>query len=95
MAEENQGEKLTQAEFVKKAIVSLRKNPYKGIHSVYSGFNEAFRAYFNDDPIKWTNQLSAEGVIEIRPARGGVMLYIPGEAPVRSTGKDVLKKMGL
>ena len=95
MAEQNQGEKLTQAEFVKKAIVSLRKNPYKGIHSVYSGFNEAFRSYFNEDPIKWTNQLSAEGVIEIRPARGGVMLYIPGEAPVRSTGKDVLKKMGL
>ncbi len=95
MAEQNQGEKLTQAEFVKKAIVSLRKNPYKGIHSVYSGFNEAFRSYFNEDPIKWTNQLSAEGVIEIRPARGGVMLYLPGEAPVRSTGKDVLKKMGL
>lgn len=95
MAEQNQGEKLTQAEFVKKAIVSLRKNPYKGIHSVYSGFNEAFRAYFNEEPIKWTNQLSAEGVIEIRPARGGVMLYLPGEAPARNTGKDVLKKMGL
>jgi len=95
MADQDEGGKLTQAEFVKKAIVSLRKNPYKGIHSVYSGFNEAFRSYFNDDPIKWTNQLSSEGVIEIRPARGGVMLYIPGEAPIRSTGKDVLKKMGL
>lgn len=95
MAEQNQGEKLTQAEFVKKAIVSLRKTPYKGIHSVYSGFNEAFRSYFNEEPIKWTNQLAAEGVIEIRPARGGVMLYLPGEAPVRNTGKDVLKKMGL
>jgi len=88
-------EKLTQAEFVKKAIVSLRKDPYKGIHSVYSGFNEAFRAYFNDDPIKWTTQLAEEGVIEVRPARRGVMLYLHGEAPARSTGKDVLKKMGL
>lgn len=88
-------EKLTHAEFVKKAIVSLRKDPYKGIHSVYSGFNEAFRAYFNDDPIKWTIQLAEEGVIETRPARRGVMLYLPGEAPARSTGKDVLKKMGL
>lgn len=95
MAEENQAERLTQAEFVKKAIVSLRKNPYKGIHSVYSGFNEAFRAYFNDDPIKWTNQLAKEGIIETRPARGGIMLYLPGEAPARSTGKEVLKKMGL
>ncbi len=95
MADQDQGGKLTQAEFVKKAIVSLRKNPYKGIHSVYSGFNEAFRSYFNEDPVKWTNQLASEGVVEIRPARGGIMLYLPGEAPVRSTGKDVLKKMGL
>jgi hypothetical protein len=95
MADQDQGEKLTQGEFVKRAIVSLRKEPYKGIHSVYSGFNEAFRTYFNDDPIKWTNQLTQDGAIEIRPARGGIMLYLPGEAPARSTGKDVLKKMGL
>ena len=95
MADQDREAKLTQAEFVKKAIVSLRKDPYKGIHTVYSGFNEAFRTYFNEDPIEWTTQLSAEGVIEIRPARGGVMLYLPEEAPSRSTGKDVLKKMGL
>jgi hypothetical protein len=95
MAEDNQGAKLTQAEFVKKAIVSLRKDPFKGIHSVYSGFNEAFRTYFSDDPVKWTTQLAAEGVIETRPARGGVMLYLSGEAPVLRSGKDTLKKMGL
>lgn len=92
MAEQD---KLSPAEFVKKAIVSLRKEPYKGIHTVYSGFNDAFRDYFNEDPIKWTTQLGQEGVIETRPARGGVMLYLPGEAPARSTSKDVLKKMGL
>lgn len=95
MAEQDQEERLSQAEFVKKAIVTLRKSPYKGIHSVYSGFNEAFRSYFNEDPIKWTTQLAAEGTIETRPARRGIMLYLPGEAPERSTGKDVLKKMGL
>ena len=44
MDEPNQGEKLTQAEFVKKAIVKLRKEPYKGIHTIYSGFNDAFSA---------------------------------------------------
>jgi hypothetical protein len=94
MAEE--GEKLTQAEFVKKAIVTLRKEPYKGIHTIYSGFNDAFRAYFNEDPIKWTTQLGAEGVIVIRPVKGGVMIYLPEEAPAgRTSGKDVLKKMGL
>ena len=42
MAEQDQLERLSQVEFVKKAIVSLRKEPYKGIHTVYSGFNEAF-----------------------------------------------------
>jgi len=90
-----QEEKLSQADFVKRAIQKLRKDPYKGIHSVYSGFNEAFRGYFSEDPIKWTNQLTSEGQIETRPARGGVMLYLPGDAPGRSTGQDVLKKMGL
>jgi len=95
MAEQDKDEKLTQAEFVKRAIGKLRKDPYKGIHSVYSGFNQAFRDYFNDDPIKWTTQLAADGEIETRPSRGGVMLYLPGEAPTRSTSKDVLKKMGL
>ncbi len=90
-----QEERLSQADFIKRAIQKLRKDPYKGIHSVYSGFNEAFRGYFSEDPIKWTNQLASEGVIETRPARGGVMLYLPGDAPARSTGQDVLKKMGL
>lgn len=95
MADQNQEEKLTETEFVKRAIVKLRKDPYKGIHSVYSGFNQAFRDYFSDDPIKWTTQLAEEGVIETRRARGGIMLYLPGEAPAQSTSKDVLKKMGL
>ncbi len=95
MAEENQGEKLSEAEFVKRAIVKLRKDPYRGIHSVYSGFNQAFRDYFNDDPVKWTTQLADEGVVETRRARGGIMLYLPGEAPAQSSSKEVFKKMGL
>jgi hypothetical protein len=95
MADTSAGEKLSQADFVTRAVTTLRKPPFKGIHSVYSGFNEAFRAYFEDDPVKWTNQLAAEGVIEIRPARGGVMIYLSGEAPARTQGKEVLKKMGL
>lgn len=96
MAGEEEQAKLSPEAFVKRAIESLRKEPYKGIHSVYSGFNTAFRSYFDDDPVRWTNQLAAQGVIETRPARGGVMLYLPGEAPAaRSSGQEVLKKMGL
>jgi len=90
-------EKLSHEEFVKKAIVSLRKEGYKGIHTVYSGFNTAFKKYFdNEDPIKVTNQLAAEGKIVIRPVKGGVMLYLPEEAPqMKNAGEDALKKMGL
>ncbi len=90
-------EKLNHEEFIKKAIVSLRKEGYKGIHTVYSGFNEAFKKYFeNEDPIKATNQLAKENKIVIRPVKGGVMLYLPEDAPAQATqASDALSKMGL
>jgi hypothetical protein len=89
-------EKLSHEEFVKKAIVSLRKEGYKGIHSVYSGFNEAFKKYFGDEnPVDATNALAAEGKIIIRPVKGGVMLYLPEDAPGAGSGDQALKKMGL
>ncbi len=90
-------EKLSYEEFVKRAIVSLRKEGYKGIHSVYSGFNEAFKKYFDgEDPVKITGELAEEGKIVIRPVRGGVMLYLPEDAPSsRTRAEDALQKMGL
>jgi len=75
-------ERLSYEEFVKKAIVSLRTEGYKGIHSVYSGFNSAFKKYFNgENPVEATNKLAQEGKIILRPVKGGVMLYLPEEAP--------------
>lgn len=69
---------LTEEEFVLRAIRALRKPGYKGIHSVYSGFNEAFRRYFGGrDPVEATSRLAKEGKIILRPVRGGVMLYLP------------------
>jgi hypothetical protein len=89
-------ERLSHEEFVKKAIVSLRKEGYKGIHSVYSGFNEAFKKYFTgENPVEITNKLAGEGKIIIRPVKGGVMLYLPEEAPGASTADEALAKMGL
>jgi hypothetical protein len=89
-------EKLSYEEFVKKAIVSLRKEGFKGIHSVYSGFNEAFKKYFDgENPVDATNKLAAEGRIVIRPVKGGVMLYLPEDAPGSSSADQILKKMGL
>lgn len=89
-------EKLSREEFVKKAIVSLRKEGFKGIHSVYSGFNEAFKKYFDgENPVDVTNRLASEGKIVIRPVKGGVMLYLPEDAPGAGSADQTLKKMGL
>ncbi len=90
-------EKLNHEEFVRKAIVSLRKDGYKGIHSVYSGFNEAFKKYFpGENPVEVTNGLAQSGKIVIRPVKGGVMFYLPEDAPSpKSSADEALKKMGL
>jgi hypothetical protein len=90
-------ERLSHEEFVKKAIVSLRKEGYKGIHSVYSGFNNAFKKYFEgENPVEVTNKLASEAKIVIRPVKGGVMLYLPEDAPSsRDSADEALKKMGI
>jgi len=83
--------KLTEEEFVLQAIKKLRKEPYRGIHSVYSGFNEAFRKYFGTNPVEATSRLATEGKIETRPFKGGVMLFFPGEAPKRPSSEEILQ----
>jgi len=90
-------EKISQEEFIKKAIVDLRKEGYKGIHTVYSGFNNAFKKYFDGaNPVDATNKLAGEGKIVIRPVKGGVMLYLPEDTPaIKDIGDEALKKMGL
>jgi hypothetical protein len=84
-------EKLSEYEFVIRAIKRLKKPPYKGIHSVYSGFNQAFREYFNKDPVEATTRLAQEGKIVTRLVRGGATLYLPEDAPIQSKG--VLNKI--
>ena len=76
---------MTPEEFVIHAIQTLRVPPFKGIHARLSGFTAAFRRRFPGlDPIAVTQRLAACGIIEIRPVKGGVMLYLAGEAPTRS-----------
>lgn len=90
-------EQKSHEEFIKTAIVKLRKDGYKGIHTVYSGFNEAFKKYYpGEDPVKATNALAKEDKITIRPVKGGVMLYLKEDSPSGpTTGTQALKKMGL
>lgn len=75
---------ITHEEFVVAAIRKLRTDRSRGIHTVYSGFNQAFRAYFGPEanPVIATKALAEAGKIEVRACRGGAMIYLPGEAPV-------------
>ena len=82
--------KMTEEEFVRRAIKKLRGN-YKGIHSVYSGFNAAFQEYFGKNPIETTQRLAAEKKIIIRPVKGGVVLYLPEDAP--NSPQNILNKI--
>jgi hypothetical protein len=83
--------KLSEEEFVVRAIKKLRKPPYKGIHSVYSGFNRACKEYFGMNPVEITQRLAEEGKIVARPAKGGAMLYLPQDAPREA--EDALAKI--
>ena len=85
--------RISEYEFVIRAIKKLRKPPYKGIHSVYSGFNKAFRDYFNKDPVKATQRLAEEGNIVTRLVKGGALLYLPEDAPTSASSKGVLQKI--
>ena len=98
--------KLTPAEFVMRAIRSLQKAPGNGIHSVFSHFNKAFRAYFPElDPVKEQERLVEGEVIFLRPARAGVIIYLfderpeefrkPKGPPMDPDAREVFKKMGL
>jgi hypothetical protein len=88
--------KISPEEFIRLAVGRLRLENYKGIHSVYSGFNDAFKSYFDGaNPIDATGELARLGKIVLRPVKGGVMIYLPGEGPEMSRGDMALKKMGL
>lgn len=88
--------RLSHDEFVTLAIQKLRTGAYKGVHSVFSGFNEAFKIYYQgENPVEVTNKMAEEGRIVVRPTKGGVVLYLPQEAPQKSRGEEALKKMGL
>jgi hypothetical protein len=86
-------EKLTEYEFIVRAIKKLRKPPYKGIHTVYSGFNQAFREYFGTNPVEVTQRLAAEGRIVTRPVKGGVTIYLPEDAPAMRGAGNVLERI--
>ncbi len=86
----------TPGEFVTMAIPLLRNDGYKGCHTVYSGFNGAFKAIFPAlDVIVETRKLQDKGIVKIIPSKGGVMIYLAKDAPKSDGSKDALRKLGL
>lgn len=82
MKEANPTKLLSKEDFVFAALEKLRKPGYAGIHVVFSGFNEAFREYFKGaDPIAFVDGLVEKGVLEKRPARGGVIIKLAEKKP--------------
>lgn len=80
--ESEDAKQLSYEDFFKSAIITLRDiSKSRGIHSVFSGFNEAFRKYYDEDPIRVTQMLAKRGKIAIRPVKRGVMIYLPEEGP--------------
>jgi hypothetical protein len=85
---------LTPEQFVIRAIERLRKPPYKGIHSVYSGFNQAFREYFPLlDPVEVTNELAKEGKIVVRPVKGGPLLFKAEDVAAQANVDKLIDKI--
>lgn len=89
--------RLDHEQFTLKAINALRQEGRKGIHTVYSGFNNAFKKYFEgSNPVDAIQALEKIGKVTVRPCKGGVMLYLPGEGPAGSgSPENILAKMGL
>jgi hypothetical protein len=85
---------ITEQEFVRKAILTLRKPPYEGIDSLHSGFREAFVAYFNKDPQETIDQLVKKGELVLRSSEGRMTLYLP-KGKQESRAERVLRLMGL
>jgi hypothetical protein len=95
--------KISPVEFVLRFLntPALRHPQYpKGIHVVYSGFNQAFREYFdgdNLDPKQVIQEMAEQAQIKFRIARGGARIYLPHEIegdPIVSV-EQTLKKMGM
>jgi hypothetical protein len=110
--EKKQTVRKSWAEVVTALIVYLRdEKKSKGVHSTFSGLNEAIKAYGKEwgeetNPIEVTKKLAADGVIEISGCRsawnpiakrqvGGVMVYLKGEGRTNARGRKNLEDCGL
>jgi len=95
------GHKLSPLSFTV-AFIEMYRDPSRsqGVHAVYSGYNATFRKFFGADPVEFVKTSVKNGVLESHFARGGAMIYLPGEAPARTSNEEakankILVEMGL
>ena len=82
---------LPPEEFLRRAVLRLRKGKAKSIHSVYSGVNAAWREYYNTDPVEGVKALEKLGICVTHPVKGGARIYLPEDAPSRkATPEEVI-----
>mgnify|MGYP003394124950 CR=1 FL=1 len=97
---------LTPEEFVLRGLQTLvgktkGGKPHKGFHSVWSGFNAAFKKLYPDvDHVALQKRMEAEGKIVIQPWKGGVLICPPGTVKRLPSDKDkavasTLEQMGV
>ena len=79
---------LPPEEFLHRAVSRLRKGTAKSIHSVYSGFNAAWRQYYGTDPIEGIKALEEAGKCVTHPTKGGARIYLPEDAPARRASTE-------
>ena len=95
MANGKSNGKLSAEDFTLQAIETLRDvTRSMGIHSVFSGFNAAYREYYDGaDPVAATTALAKAGKVGVQMRKRGAMLYIPGEAPKADPGAGAAKAL--
>jgi hypothetical protein len=92
-------QKASYEAFFRAAITQLRDPTIsRGIHVVYSGFNNALKQYYGKDidPKEITGKLAREGKIAIRFVKGGAMIYLPedyGTSTVNLPDKPSLEQV--
>lgn len=88
--------KVAVKDFVYAAIEELRDPGHIAVHTVYSGFNQAFREFYRGeglDPIAEVNRLVKAGLLKRRFVKGGALI---SNHPTFKGSRDIsasLKKM--
>lgn len=69
-------------------FIEAHKGQYKGVHTVWSGYNDGFESVFEGYDAKTeTQRMVAEGKLASAPRRGGVIIYPPADAPSNTHDK--------